>query len=112
MRMRIIQSYSDELGAVGWVMVVLSNLLIAFIAGVIIFLIVRGIKRLAKFKAPATELEKLREENAKLQREILKLGYEKDKILAMKMTEHGIEPLKDLLPGMDKNTSDKENHCR
>ena len=48
-----------------------------------------------------TENEKLRLENAKLQRELLKMGYEKDKILAMKMTEHGIEPLEDMLPGMN-----------
>ncbi len=101
MRMRIIQSYGGDLGAIGWILVVLSNLLIAFIGFVIIFFIVRGIKRLAKMKAPATENENLRAENAKLQRELLKLGYEKDKILAMKMTEHGIEPMKEMLPGMD-----------
>ena len=108
MRMRIVKSYGDDLGGVGWVLVVLSNLLIAAVAGIIIFFIVRGIKRLAKLRAPATENEKLRAENAKLQRELLKLGYEKDKILAMKMTEHGIEPMKEMLPGMDMETEGEE----
>ena len=101
MRFRIVRTYSEDLNAVGWILVVLSNLLIAAIAAILIYLIFRLIKRLAKFRAPATENERLRAENAKLQREILKLGYEKDKILAMKMTEHGIDPMEDMLPGMN-----------
>ena len=108
MRMRIVKSYEGDLDGVGWVLVVVSNLLIALIAAIIIFFIIRGIKRLAKLRAPATENEKLRQENAKLQRELLKLGYEKDKILAMKMTEHGIEPMKEMLPGMDMETEETE----
>ena len=108
MRMRIVKSYEGDLNGVGWVLVVVSNLLIALIAAIIIFFIIRGIKRLAKLRAPATENEKLRAENAKLQRELLKLGYEKDKILAMKMTEHGIEPMKEMLPGMDMETEETE----
>ena len=101
MRMNIIKTYREDLSTVGWVFVVLSNLLIAAVAGFILFLIIRGLRRLAKFRAPVSENEKLKQENARLQREILKLGYEKDKILAMKMTEHGIEPMEELLPGMN-----------
>ena len=103
MRMRIVKSYSTDLNAAGWALVILSNLLIALIAGIIIFLIIKLIRKLAKFKAPVKENEKLRADNARLQREVLKLGYEKDKILAMKMTEHGIDPLKEMLPGMDED---------
>lgn len=106
MRFRIVKTYSADFGSIGWALVVLSNLLIAVIAALIIFLIVRTIRRLAKFRAPVTENEKLRADNARLQREILKLGYEKDKILAMKMTEHGIDPMEELLPGM--NSPDEE----
>ena len=101
MRMKLVKSYSEGLNGIGWVLVVLSNLLIALIAALIIFFIVKLIRRLAKFRAPVSENEKLRAENAKLQREILKLGYEKDKILAMKMTEHGIDPMEEMLPGMN-----------
>lgn len=101
MRMKIIKSYSSDLNVGGWIMVVISNLLILIIGLIIAYLIFRLIKRLATFRAPATENEKLRAENAKLQREILKMGYEKDKILAMKMTDHGIEPMEEMLPGMN-----------
>ena len=109
MRMRIVKSYGPDLNAAGWALVIMSNLLIAVIAGVIIFLIIKLIKRLAKMRAPISENEKLKADNAKLQREVLKLGYEKDKILAMKMTEHGIDPLKEMLPGMDEDTGDDED---
>ena len=101
MRMNIIKSYSKDLNAVGWAMVILSNLIIAIIAGILIFLIVKGIRKLTKFKAPAAENEKLRDEVAKLQREVLKLGYEKDKIMAMKLAEAGMDPRKELMPGLD-----------
>jgi len=99
--MRIVKTYSDDLKAAGWAMVIISNLLIVIIAGVIVFLIFKGVRKLAKLRAPVSENEKLKADNARLQREVLKLGYEKDKILAMKMTEHGIEPMKEMLPGMD-----------
>jgi len=101
MRMNIIKSYSEDLTVVGWGFVILSNLLLIALAAFIIYLIIRLFIRLAKFRAPVSENEHLRAENAKLQREILKLGYEKDKILAMKMTEHGIDPMEELLPGMN-----------
>ena len=101
MRMKIIKSYSEDLSTAGWLLVILSNFLLAVIGFILVYLIFKLIKKLLTFRAPATENEKLRQENAKLQRELLKMGYEKDKILAMKMTEHGIEPLEDMLPGMN-----------
>ena len=64
MRMRIIKSYSPDLDAVGWVMVVFSNLILIGIGLIIAFLIFRFIRRLMKFRAPVTENEKLRAENA------------------------------------------------
>lgn len=101
MRMKIIKSYSADLTVGGWAMVILSNVLILIIGLIIAYLIFKFIKKMATFRAPATENEKLRAENAKLQRELLKMGYEKDKILAMKMTDHGIEPMEEMLPGMN-----------
>jgi len=102
MRMNIIKSYTEDLTAIGWIFVVLSNLLLLALAAFLIYLIVRLVAKIARFRAPVTENERLKKENAKLQREILKLGYEKDKILAMKMTEHGIDPMEEMLPGMNK----------
>ena len=103
MRMKIIQSYSKDLNVGGWFMVILSNLVLLMIGLIIAFIIVNTIRRLARLRVPVTENEELRKENAKLQREVLKLGYEKDKILAMKMTQHGIDPLEELLPGMNQD---------
>lgn len=108
MRMKIIQTYSPDLGTVGWVMVIISNLLLLLVAGVLMFLIIKGLRRLMRFRAPVSENEKLKSENARLQRELLKMGYEKDKILAMKMTEHGIPPMEEMLPGMNEDGEQAE----
>lgn len=101
MRMAIINTYSADLDTVGWAMVIASNVVLAVISLILIIIIMKALRRVFKFRAPVSENESLKKENAKLQREILKLGYEKDKILAMKMTEHGIDPLEELLPGMN-----------
>lgn len=101
MRMKIIQTYSEDFDTVGWAMVIVSNLILVVIAGILVFITAKALRRVFKFRAPVTENESLRKENARLQRELLKIGYEKDKILAMKMTEHGIEPLEEMLPGMN-----------
>lgn len=103
MRMKIIQTYSPDLGTVGWALVIISNIILLAISVILVIIIVKALRRVFKFRAPITENEKLKADNAKLQREILKLGYEKDKILAMKMTEHGIEPLEEMLPGMNED---------
>ncbi len=103
MRMKIIQTYSTDLGTVGWALVIASNIILLAISVILVIIIAKALRRVFKFRAPITENEKLKADNAKLQREILKLGYEKDKILAMKMTEHGIEPLEEMLPGMNED---------
>ena len=103
MRMKIIKSYSEDMDTMGWVLVILSNLLLLAIAVILMIIIVKALRRVFKFRAPVSENESLKKENAKLQRELLKMGYEKDKILAMKMTTHGIDPLENMLPGMNED---------
>ncbi|NCB75128.1 MAG: hypothetical protein EOM51_10360 [Clostridia bacterium] len=92
MRMKIIKSYSPDFGAGDWVLLAVTNLLILAIIVMGIFMIVKLFKRLFRFRLPVKENEKLRAEVAKLSREVFKLNYEKDKILAMKVSEMGMAP--------------------
>lgn len=108
MRMQIIKTYTPDLDTVGWVLVIASNLVLLVVSVILIIIIVKALRRVFRFRAPASENEKLRTENAKLQRELLKMGYEKDKILAMKMTEHGIDPMDSMLPGMNEEGEEGE----
>ena len=43
--------------------------------------------RIFRFKVPVVEYEKMKDEVVTLKREIMKANYEKDKILAMKISE-------------------------
>ncbi len=92
MRMRIIQSYSPDFGVGDWVLLGVSNLLLLAVIVIGLYFLIRLIKKLFSFRVPAKENERLKAEVAKLSREVFKLNYEKDKILAMKVAEMGIKP--------------------
>jgi len=96
-RMEAISAYQDEFDVPSWIMVGLVNLLLIALIGIGIFFAVKGIKRLLKFRIPVKEHEQALEELAKLKREVFKLSYEKDKILAMKVSQMGFVPEDELL---------------
>ena len=90
MRMKMIESFKEEFTVPSWILVGLVNLLLIAAIVFVIVLLVKGIRRLFRFRVPVKEYEEMKAEVARLQREVFKLSYEKDKILAMKMTEHGV----------------------
>jgi nitrate reductase cytochrome c-type subunit len=92
MRMKIIKSYSPDFGVGDWVLLGISNLLLLAVIVLGAYFIIKQIKKLFSFRIPAKENERLKAEVAKLSREVFKLNYEKDKILAMKVAEMGIKP--------------------
>ncbi len=93
----IFKTYRGELTVAGWICVVLVHILIALLITLIIYLIYRGLKIALRFKVPVVEYEKLKDEVVRLNREVLKTQYEKDKILAMKVSEIGMPVNKELL---------------
>ncbi|NCC85483.1 MAG: hypothetical protein EOM03_15350 [Clostridia bacterium] len=93
MRMRIIESYSPDFGTTDWIMLAVVNVLLLFIIGSGVFFGLKAGRRLFRFKVPIHENEKLKAAVAKLSKEVFKLNYEKDKILAMKVSEMGMTPL-------------------
>ncbi len=96
-RMRTIQAYSEEFDLPSWILVAVVNLLLIALIVFVIFLIAKGVAKLLKFRAPAKENEELKAELAKLKRDMFKLSYEKDKILAMKISQMGFVPEDELL---------------
>lgn len=93
----LFKTYKDDLSVGGWIAALLAHLLILAIFVLLIYLIVRGLRVLLRFKVPVVEYEQMKDEIVKLKREILKVNYEKDKILAMKINELGMEANPDLL---------------
>ncbi len=104
MRMKIIKSYSPDFGVLDWILLLIANLLLLAVIGLAIFFIVKGIRRLLRFRVPVKEHEKLKEDVRRLTREVYKLNYEKDKILAMKVAELGM-PASELLGQLPEDES-------
>ena len=93
----IFKTYRGELTVAGWISVVVVHLLFALLIVLLIYLIYRGLKIVLRFKVPVVEYEKLKDEVVRLNREVLKTQYEKDKILAMKVAELGMPVNTDIL---------------
>ena len=95
--MDLFSTYKPDMTPFGWVAAIIMHILIYMLFALIIFLLYKGVKVLLRFKVPVIEYEKMKDEIVTLKREIMKANYEKDKILAMKISEMGMEVNKDLL---------------
>lgn len=104
---QLFDSYKGKFGTGGWIMAVITHLLIAVILFMGAYLIIRFIKRLLTFRRPIKENEDLKDEVTRLKHEMLKLTYERDKILALQVSNLGIEVDKKLLNGEE--PIDEEN---
>ena len=93
----LFKTYQDELSPFGWVAVIIVHILLTALFVLIVFLIWKGLKVVFRFKVPVVEYEKMKDEVVTLKREIMKANYEKDKILAMKISELGMEVNPELL---------------
>ncbi len=88
----VIKDYSEDLTTGTWIMVILAALCVVLILGIIIFLIFFLIRKYIRLRKSLVEQEELLEEVANLNRDVLKLTKEKDKILAMKVSQLGLKP--------------------
>ncbi len=104
----VFKTYRGDLSTAGWVCVILVHILILALLVLVIYLIYRGLKIAFRFKVPVVEYEKMKDEVVRLNREVLKTQYEKDKILAMKVSEMGMKANADLLEGMNEDSLEDE----
>ena len=93
----LFKTYKDDLSPGGWAAALLTHIIILIIFILLIYLLIRGIRVLFRFKVPVIEYEAMKDEIVTLKREIMKANYEKDKILAMKVNELGMKVNPDLL---------------
>lgn len=87
----LFKSYMGELSPLGWVAAIVVQIIVIAIFVLVFYLLYRLLKFLFTFKVPVVKYEKLKEEVVTLKREVMKANYEKDKLLAMKISELGME---------------------
>ena len=90
--LRIIASYKESFDGVGWLMVTIAIaflVIILFLIGLLIFFAVR---RFIKLRKSGLNQEDLLEEIGNLNQQVRKLMKEKDELMAMKVSQLGLNP--------------------
>ena len=88
----VIDFYKKDFSGGEWVLVIISILVMLIILGLIIAVIVFFIRKYIKFRKTLVEQESMLQEIGELNKEVANLVQEKEKILAMKVSQLGLKP--------------------
>ncbi len=89
---RIITRYTTVLGGLAWVVAIIAIVLLVAVLGFIVFLIVVSLKKFIRNRRARKDTGSLVQEVRALNREVMRLNLEKDKILSMKVSQIGLNP--------------------
>ncbi len=102
-----IVEYSSEFQGAQWIIVALAVLTVLILLGSVVLIVILLLKKYIRVRKSLVEQETLLEELAKLNREVFKLTQEKERILAMKVSQLGLKPGED--PNVEEEkTEEKE----
>jgi hypothetical protein len=87
-----VNSHTTELGGLAWVYAIIGMLVIIAVLALLVYIIVVSLKKFIKFKRKVKDTNDLVEEVTALNREVMRLNLEKDKILSMKVSQIGLNP--------------------
>ncbi len=90
--LKIINNYTTELGGLAWVVAIIAILALIAVLFLIVFLIVMSLKKLFRFRKKVKDTNDLVDEVNALNKEVMRLNLEKDKILSMKVSQIGLNP--------------------
>ncbi len=88
----IINSHTTKLGGLAWLYAIIGMLVIIAVLGLLVYVIVVSLKKFIRFKRKVKNTNDLIEEVTALNREVMRLNLEKDKILSMKVSQIGLNP--------------------
>ena len=102
---KIINQYKDTINGSGWVLVALAILFTVIVLGLMTLIIFLIVKRYARIRKRLVEQESMLEEIGTLNKKVADLVNEKQKILAMKVSQLGLKPGEEQLD----NNEEKED---
>lgn len=91
----IVGEYQEEIGGAQWILVAMAIIIVMAVIAALAFLVVLLIRKYARIRKSLVEQESLLEEVGKLNRQVLKLTQEKEKVFAMKVSQLGLKPGED-----------------
>lgn len=84
-RMEAIKRNGAEFNLLEWILFIVANLVLLAIIVLLIIFTVKLCKKIFRFRVPIKKLDEAENKVKELQREVIKLTYEKDRILSMRM---------------------------
>ncbi|MBR6137812.1 MAG: hypothetical protein IKQ06_06635 [Bacilli bacterium] len=90
--MYVIDFYKKDFNGGEWVLVILAILVMVIILGLIVAVFVFIIKKIFKFRKTLVDQESMLKEIGELNKKVADLVQEKEKILAMKVSQLGLKP--------------------
>lgn len=108
MRMKLIDSYSDQFSTGEWILLFVTETLLLALLVVAVIFIFKGLRRALRFRIPVKEYDEMARQVQRLQRDLLRANYEKDRLLNMKIAELGGTP-EQLLKELNEDAGDGEN---
>ena len=91
MRMDAIKAHYEDFNTLDWILVLAVNLALLVIVGFLVYGIFRLLKKLFRFRVSPKQYDEMAKQVRNLQRDLLRANYEKDKLLAMRVAEVGLE---------------------
>ena len=88
----IFKSWSGSFTAVDWILAIVAVIATVAVLAALVILIVVLVKKYVRVRKTLVDQEELLNEVGNLNREIIKLSSEKEKILAMKVSQLGLKP--------------------
>ena len=89
---QIINDFTTELGGLAWVIAIIAIVLLLALMALIVWLIIVAIKKFIKSRRSRKDNASLVKEVQALNKEVMRLNLEKDKILSMKVSQIGLNP--------------------
>ena len=107
----VIEFYRKDFKVAEWILVIVAVIVMIIMLALIVLLIVLFIRKYFKFRKTLVEQESMLKEIGELNREVATLVEEKEKILAMKVSQLGLKPGEEatITSEEDVNTEDSDN---
>ncbi len=111
-RLEMIKSHSEDFSPWEWVLTVLVNLILAALIIIALYWLFRLLKRIFRFGVSPKKYDDLLQKVRSMQRDLIRANYEKDRLLAMRMTEIGGNPADEVMPAEEEQNAEEETDDR
>ncbi len=108
MRIELIEKYNKSFSKSEWALMIAVNIILIVLTVLAVILLIKLIRKLAHFVIFPRKYDALEKQVKLLQRDLLRANYEKDKLLAMKVSQMGMQPLQEPIEEQDENGEENQ----